>query len=126
MLYKKQNYIDKINNSYRQTYQTNLNETQKLKNELTRLEKIEEQYIDNMKITKNNFRKNKFERSSNVNRKYEKIKSFDCLDKNGNIKIKMNKRNANSVMKKYKINNQNNISRNKEDKINNLFSMKKE
>ena len=73
-----------------------------------------------------NFRKNQFERSSNVNRKYEKIKSFDCLDKNGNIKIKMNKRNANSVMKKYKINNQNNISRNKEDKINNLSMMKKE
>ena len=126
MLNKKQNYIDKINNSYRQTYQTNLNETQKLKNELTRLEKIEEQYLDNMKITKNNFRKNQFERSSNVNRKYEKIKSFDCLDKNGNIKIKMNKRNANLVMKKYKINNQNNISRNKEDKINNLSRMKKE
>ena len=126
LLNKKQYYIDKINNSYRQTYQTNLNETQKLKNELTRLEKIEEQYIDNMKITKNNFRKNQFERSSNVNRKYEKIKSFDCLDKNGNIKIKMNKRNANSVMKKYKINNQNNISRNKEDKINNLSRMKKE
>ena len=126
LMNKKQNYIDKINNSYRQTYQTNLNETRKLKNELIRLEKIEEKYIDNMKLTKNNFRKNKFERDSDVNRKYEKIKSFDCLDKKGNIKIKINTRKANSVMKKYKINNQNNISRNKGDKINNLSRKKKE
>ena len=126
LINKKQNYIDKINNSYRHTYQTNLNETQKLKNELKRLEKVEEKYIDNMKLTKKNFRKNKFERDIDACRKYEKIKSFDCLDKNRNIKIKINKRNANSIMKKYKINNQNNISRNKGDKINNLSRMKKE
>ena len=127
LINKKKNYIDKINNSYRQSYQTNINETKKLKNELMRLEKIEEKYLDNMKHTQNDLRKNKFDRSGNVDTKYEKIKSFDCLDKNKIIKIKMNRRNANSIKKRYEIiNNKNSMSRNKDDKTNILPRIKNE
>ena len=127
LINKKKNYIDKINNSYRQSYQTNINETKKLKNELIRLEKIEEKYLDNMKHTQNDLRKNKFYRSGNVDRKHEKIKSFDCLDKNKIIKIKMNRRNANSIKKRYEIiNNKNSMSRNKDDKTNILPRIKNE
>ena len=92
LLNKKKNNFEKINNSYRLAYQTNLNETKKLKNELIRLEKVEEKYLENMKYSEDNFRKNKFEGSSNDRRKHEKIKSFDCLDRKANQKININNR----------------------------------
>lgn len=111
---KKKNYINKVNNSYRITYQNNLNETKKLKNELMKLEEIENQYLQNMKYTKDtlkNYNKN------NINyRIHQKIKSDYSLDEIDNMKIKENKRKANSVMKRYKIIDKNNISRNKRDK----------
>ena len=122
---EKKNYIEKINNSYQLAYQTNLNYTKKLKNELIRLEKMEEYYLGKMKHSQDNFRKKRFKRNYN-NKNYEKNKSFDCLDKKKDPKIKMNKRNAYSLMKRYKINNENNISRNEGGRTNSLPRVKNE
>ena len=76
-------YVDKnrINKSYQMTYEDNINQTQKLKDELSRLENMEDQYIENIKKTQefirktndkdniriNNFRKIKFNSLSNNN-----------------------------------------------------------
>ena len=76
-------YADKnrINKSYQMTYEDNINQTQKLKDELSRLENMEDQYIENIKKTQefirktndkdniriNNFRKIKFNSLSNNN-----------------------------------------------------------
>ena len=72
---------NKVNKSYQMTYEDNINQTQKLKDELTRLESMEDQYIENIKKTQefikktndkdniryNNFRKIKFNSLSNNN-----------------------------------------------------------
>ena len=76
-------YVDKnrINKSYQMTYEDNINQTQKLKDELSKLENMEDQYIENIKKTQefirktndkdniriNNFRKIKFNSLSNNN-----------------------------------------------------------
>lgn len=111
---KKKNYINKVNNSYRITYQNNLNETKKLKNELIKLEEIENQYLQNMKYTQDTLKN--YNKNNIKYRMHQKIKSDYSLDDIDNMKIKENKRKANSVMKRYKINNKNNISRNKRNK----------
>ena len=111
---KKKNYINKVNNSYRITYQNNLNETKKLKNELIKLEELENQYLQNMKYTQDTLKN--YNKNNIKYRMHQKIKSDYSLDDIDNMKIKENKRKANSVMKRYKINNKNNISRNKRNK----------
>lgn len=72
---------NRINKSYQMTYEDNINQTQKLKDELSRLENMEDQYIENIKKTQefirktndkdniriNNFRKIKFNSLSNNN-----------------------------------------------------------
>ena len=72
---------NRINKSYQMTYEHNINQTQKLKDELSRLENMEDQYIENIKKTQefirktndkdniriNNFRKIKFNSLSNNN-----------------------------------------------------------
>ena len=122
LINEKKNFFDKINNSYRLTYRNNLNETKKLKNELMELEKMEEQYLEKMKHTKNELNKNKFV----MFKKYEKMKSFDNINKSQNLLNKTSKRNANSVMKRIKKNNEDNISRNKMSKMNSLPKIKYE
>ena len=122
LINEKKNFFDKINNSYRLTYRNNLNETKKLKNELMELEKMEEQYLEKMKHTKNVLNKNKFV----IFKKYEKMKSFDNINKSQNLLNKTSKRNANSVMKRIKKNNEDNISRNKMSKMNSLPKIKYE
>ena len=122
LINEKKNFFDKINNSYRLTYRNNLNETKKLKNELMELEKMEEQYLEKMKHTKNVLNKNKFV----IFKKYEKMKSFDNINKSQNLLNKTSKRNANSIMKRIKKNNEDNISRNKMSKMNSLPKIKYE
>lgn len=122
LINEKKNFYDIINNSYRLTYRNNLNETKKLKNELMELEKMEEQYLEKMKHTKNVLNKNKFV----IFKKYEKMKSFDNINKSQNLLNKTSKRNANSVMKRIKKNNEDNISRNKMSKMNSLPKIKYE
>ena len=110
---KKKNYMNKVNNSYRITYQNNLNETKKLKKELMKLEEIENQYLQSIKYTQDNTKNNK----NNIKfRIHQKMKSDYSLDEIDNIKIKENERKANSVLKRYKINDKNDISRNKSGK----------
>ena len=111
---KKKNYINKVNNSYRITYQNNLNETKKLKNELIKLEELENQCLQNVKYTQDTLKN--YNKNNIKYRMHQKIKSDYSLDDIDNMKIKENKRKANSVMKRYKINNKNNISRNKRNK----------
>ena len=120
---KKTDYINRLNNSYRLTHQNNLNETKKLKTQLIKLEKIEEEYLENMKHTREIIKKNNFDnvkiRIGNV-----KIKSYNNFDKTANISFDMNKRKSNSMEKRYKINDKNDVSRNKKDKISSVPKLK--
>ena len=95
---KRKKHINKINKSYRLAYQTNLNETKKLKNELTRLEKLEEEYLGNLDISRDSIMKSHID----IRRK------LNDEDKKENNRIIIVKKNANSVGKRYKINNSNN------------------
>ena len=61
----KENFIKKrnenknrLNTSYKIEYKNNVDETQKLKNELTKLELMEEQCLENLKKTKDSIKKN--------------------------------------------------------------------
>ena len=123
ILNKMKNSIEKTNNSYRLTYRNNINETKKLKNKLMKLEKMEEEYIEKMKYTQINFKKNKI--APKQFNKHQKIKSFDNLNKeeNQSMRVTLIKRNVNSLVKRYKINIENDISRNK---INSLPKIKKD
>ena len=95
---KRKKHINKINKSYRLAYQTNLNETKKLKNELTRLEKLEEEYLGNLDISRDSIMKSHIDKRRKLNDE----------DKKENNRIIIVKKNANSVGKRYKINNSNN------------------
>ena len=111
---KKKNYINKVNNSYRITYHNNINETEKLKKELIKLEKLEEEYLEKMKYTQDTIRKNK-NLELNKYKKYEKMKSDDNIIKK-NLEIKTNKRKTNSVIKRFNDNDIINLCKNKRDK----------
>ena len=108
---KKTNYLNKLNNSYRMTYQNNLNETKKLKSELVKLEQMEEEYLQNVKYTQEFLQKN------NVGytpiKSSEKFKSYINRDKTEN-KFNIPKRKSNSMDKRNIINDKN---RNKNYKI---------
>lgn len=121
-------YVDKnrINKSYQMTYEDNINQTQKLKDELSKLEYMEDQYIENIKKTQefirktndkdniriNNFRKIKFNSLSNNNynvyyKQKVRPKSIATSSKrrNKNInrlnQIMKKKGNSNSLIKYY-------------------------
>ena len=111
---KKKDYINKVNNSYRITYHNNINETEKLKKELIKLEKLEEEYLEKMKYTQDTIRKNK-NLEQNKYKKYEKMKSDDNIIKK-NSEIKTNKRKTNSVIKRFNDNDIINLCKNKRDK----------
>ena len=111
---KKKDYINKVNNSYRITYHNNINETEKLKKELIKLEKLEEEYLEKMKYTQDTIRKNK-NLEQNKYKKYEKMKSDDNIIKK-NLEIKTNKRKTNSVIKRFNDNDIINLCKNKRDK----------
>ena len=108
---KKTNYLNKLNNSYRMTYQNNLNETKKLKSELVKLEQMEEEYLQNVKYTQEFLQKN------NVGytpiKSSEKFKSYINRDKTEN-KCNILKRKSNSMDKRNILNDKN---RNKNYKI---------
>ena len=111
---KKKDYINKVNNSYRITYHNNINETEKLKKELIKLEKLEEEYLVKMKYTQDTIKKNK-NLEQNKYKKYEKMKSDDNIIKK-NLEIKTNKRKTNSVIKRFNDNDIINLCKNKRDK----------
>ena len=64
-LRKKNEGLNRINNLYKTSYQNNINETKKLKEELLNLELVEQQFILNLKKTQDYLQCN----SSNKNRK---------------------------------------------------------
>ena len=111
---KKKNYINKVNNSYRITYHNNINETEKLKKELIKLEKLEEEYLEKMKYTQDTIRKNK-NLEQNKYKKYEKMKSDDNIIKK-NSATKTNQRKTNFVIKRFNDNDIINLCKNKRDK----------
>ena len=117
---------NRINKSYQMTYEDNINQTQKLKDELSKLENMEDQYIENIKKTQefirktndkdniriNNFRKIKFNSLSNNNysiyyKQKVRPKSIATSSKrrNKNInrlnQIMKKKGNSNSLIKYY-------------------------
>ena len=111
---KKKDYINKVNNSYRITYHNNINETEKLKKELIKLEKLEEEYLVKMKYTQDTIKKNK-NLEQNKYKKYEKMKSDDNIIKK-NLETKTNQRKTNFVIKRFNDNDIINLSKNKRDK----------
>ena len=110
---KKTSYLNKLNNSYRITYQNNLHYTKKLKNELSKLEQMEDECLQKMKYTKEFLEKNNIE--------YTPIKSFEKLkllanrDKIENNNINISRRKAISMAKRYTKNNKNNKRKDKKD-----------
>ena len=108
---KKNEDINRINSSYRKTYQNNINETKKLKEELKNLELMEEECIQKLKKTQDYIKKNNDENIRFNN--YQKIKFSNDIDN----KIR---RKANSATRRNQNNNINNLSRNKKDKTSSL------
>ena len=72
---------NRMNQSYQKTYQDNVNQTQKLKDELSKLELLEVQYIENIKKTQE-FIKNNNEDEKIRFDNYEKIKFYNNIDNN--------------------------------------------
>ena len=70
---------NRMNQSYQKTYQDNVNQTQKLKDELSKLELLEVQYIENIKKTQE-FIKNNNEDEKIRFDNYEKIKFYNNID----------------------------------------------
>ena len=80
----KQKRKDNTNNmsiSYIMKYQNNMNETKKLKNELLKLESMEEKYIENLKRTKESIKNNYDDKIRNNNFQKIKINNFDNKSK---------------------------------------------
>ena len=105
--------ITRINNSYRITYQKNINEAQKLKNELKNLELMEEECIEKLKKTQDYIKKNNGENIRFNN--YERNKYNITFDNN-------TKRKANSVKRR---NYNNDINYQKRDVKGKGFSLSK-
>ena len=111
---KKNEDINRINNSYRKTYQNNINETKKLKDELKNLELMEEECIQKLKKTQEYIKKNNDENIRFNN--YQKIKfSYDIDNKI--------RRNANSAQRRNQNISINNLSRNKKDKASSALKL---
>ena len=108
---KKNEDINRINSSYRKTYQNNINETKKLKEELKNLELMEEECIQKLKKTQDYIKKNNDENI--IFNNYQKIKFRNDISN----KIR---RKANSATRRNQNNNINNLSRNKKDKTSSL------
>ncbi len=72
---------NRMNQSYQKTYQDNVNQTEKLKDELSKLESLEVQYIENIKKTQE-FIKNNNEDEKIRFDNYEKIKFYNNIDNN--------------------------------------------
>jgi hypothetical protein len=96
-LEKKYENINKLNNSYKISYEKNIDEAKRLKNELSKLEIVEEQCLENLKKTQEFIKKNNPE-TFKLNR-YKIIKINDTYF----YKIKKNKRIANSAKKRNQI-----------------------
>ena len=96
-LEKKYENINKLNNSYKKSYEKNIDETERLKNELSKLELVEEQCLENLKKTQEFIKKN--------NPEAFKLNGYKIIKINDTYfyKIKKNKRIANSVKKRNQI-----------------------
>ena len=110
---KKTSYLNKLNNSYRITYQNNLHYTKKLKNELSKLEQMEDECLQKMKYTKEFLEKNNIEYTPI--KSCEKLKLLANRDKIENNNINISRRKAISMAKRYTKNNKNNKRKDKKD-----------
>ena len=110
---KKTSYLNKLNNSYRITYQNNLHYTKKLKNELSKLEQMEDECLQKMKYTKEFLEKNHIEYTPI--KSCEKLKLLTIRDKTENNNINISRRKAISTAKRHSKNNKNNKSKGKKD-----------
>ena len=106
LIKKKTSYLNKLNNSYRITYQNNLHYTKKLKNELSKLEQMEDECLQKMKYTKEFLEKNNIEYTPI--KSCEKLKLLTNRDKSENNNINISRRKAISMAKRYTKNNKNN------------------
>ena len=110
---KKTSYLNKLNNSYRITYQNNLHYTKKLKNELSKLEQMEDECLQKMKYTKEFLEKNNIEYTPI--KSCEKLKLLANRFKIENNNINISRRKAISMAKRYTKNNKNNKRKDKKD-----------
>ena len=95
---KRNENINKINNNYKISYNNNINETKKLKNELLKLELMEEQCIENLKKTQEYIRNNN-EDNMRFNT-FQKVKFDD--NENNYYNNSYKRRTANSTKKRNK------------------------
>ena len=102
---EKTRYLNRLNNSYRLTYHNNLHQTKRLKNELSKLEQMEEECLQKMKYTKEFIENNNIEHIPI--KSCEKLKIFINSDKAEKINFNTTKRKANSMAKRYTKNNKN-------------------
>jgi len=99
-LEKKNENINKLNNSYKISYEKNIDETNRLKNELSKLELVEEECLENLKKTQEYIKKN-----NQVNYKFNGYKIikinntyFYKINKNTRIANSAKKRNQNIII----------------------------
>ena len=99
-LEKKYENINKLNNSYIISYEKNIDETKRLKNELSKLELVEEQCLENLKKTQEYIKKSNPENIKLNGYKIIKINNtyFYKINKNKRIANSAKKRNQNIIL----------------------------
>lgn len=96
---KKNDKINKMSDTYKMSYKNNINETERLKNELMMLEKMEDQCIENLKKTQD-YIKNNNDNDENMRlNNYQKI-NFNEFDYNNYYNFNNSKKKAISVKRR--------------------------
>lgn len=99
-LEKKNENINKLNNSYKMSYEKNIDETKRLKSELSKLELVEEECLENLKKTQEYVNKNNQENFKLNGHKIIKINNtyFYKINKSKRIANSAKKRNQNIIL----------------------------
>ena len=111
---KKYDNKNKMNKTYKKSYEENVNQTQKLKDELSKLESMEDHYIQNIQKTQEYIRKNNDDNDIKFN-KYKKIKFDNNSNNNFNYKGKVRASSTATSQKRRLKNNNKNIEKMDDD-----------
>ena len=103
-----------MNKTYKKSYEENVNQTQKLKDELSKLESMEDHYIQNIQKTQEYIRKNNDDNDIKFN-KYKKIKFDNNSNNNFNYKGKVRASSTATSQKRRLKNNNKNIEKMDDD-----------
>ena len=103
---KKYDNKNKMSKTYKKSYEENMNETQKLKDELSKLESMEDHYLQNIQKTQEYIKQNNDENDIKFS-KYKKIKFDNNSNNNYNYKGKVRRASSTATSEKRRNKNKN-------------------